>query len=179
MKNTVVIFVLCVAALLLGLFLFFYNPKDLTGNGAKTDQSAQVATAPVTETAVSFTVVDSGSFAQEVNERKNVAVRDEAALARLWKMVHGDQEIAPPTLDFSKEYMIGVFAGEKSTGGYMIEVMNMTDLGDMRTLSITLTVPGENCAVSQAFTSPYQLIRVPVNMHYLKAIDTTVTSDCD
>lgn len=177
MKNTLLVFVICIAAILVGAFLFFYNPKDLTGRDAA-DQSANVSTAPVAEVQVAFTVLETGQQAVEVAERKNVAARDAASFQRLWTMAHGGQEMAAPEVDFTKEYVIGVFAGEKTTGGHMIEVLSVTDFGDQRTLSVTQTAPGEGCAVSQAFTSPYQLIRVPVSTNYLRAVDTAVESPC-
>ena len=176
MRNTLFVLALCVAAILVGALLFFYNPKDLTGI---TDQSAQVVNAPIAATSVTYAVLESGEYAQEVTERTNVAARDAESFARLWKMAHGDTQLAFPAIDFTQEYVIGVFAGEKSSGGNMIEVTDVSDLGDTRTFSITLTAPGEGCLTSQAITSPYQFIRVPVSTHYLKAVDTTVTTSCE
>lgn len=178
MRNTLFILALCIIAMLLGLFLFFYNPKDITGQQGS-DQSAQVATASLTATPVTFTVLETGGNAQEGEERKNIAARDQESFDRLWKMAHGAQELAAPEIDFSKEYVIGVFAGRKSSGGYSITVTDIQDQGDDRTVAVTLTVPDTACVVTDALTSPYQLIRVPVSMHYLKAVDTTVTTSCE
>ena len=178
MRNTLFVLALCIVAILVGLFLFFYNPKDLTGRQAG-DQSAQVATAPLTATPVTFSVLEVGGNAQEADERKNVAARDQESFERVWKMAHGAQEMAMPTMDFSKEYVVGVFAGQKSSGGYAIAVTGVEDMGDERTISVTITAPGENCMVTQALTAPYQLIRVPVSAHSLKASDTVVTTACE
>lgn len=178
MRNTLFVLALCIVAILLGLFLFLYNPKALTGKPGN-DQSAQVATASLSATPVAFTVLEAGGNAQEAEERKNVAARDQESFDRLWKMAHGAEELAAPTIDFSKEYVIGVFAGRKPTGGYAIEVTDVQDLGDERTLTVTVTSPGETCVVTDALTSPYQLIRVPVSTHFLKAVDTAVTNACE
>lgn len=178
MRNTLLVLALCIIAILLGLFLFFYNPQDLTGQQGS-DQSAQVATAPLTATSVSFTVLETGGNAQEAEERKNIAARDQESFDRLWKMAHGAQELAAPEIDFSKEYVVGVFAGRKPSGGYAIAVADIQDLGDVRTIAITMTVPGAACVVTDALTAPYQLIRVPVSMHYLKAVEMVVTNPCE
>lgn len=179
MRNTLFVLALCILAIVLGLFLFFYNPKDLTGQRTG-EQSAQIASAPISATQVSFVALESGSYAQEgPAERTNIAARDEAAFAQLWRMAHGAQELAMPEIDFSSEYVVGVFAGEQPSGGYMVEVQEITDLGDTRTFRIAITAPGAGCAVTQALTSPYQLVRVPASAHYLQAIDTTTASDCE
>jgi hypothetical protein len=179
MRNTLFILALCVVAILLGLFLFFYNPKDLTGQKG-TDQSAQVGTATVTVTPVVFTVLETGGNALEGDgDRKNIAARDQESFDRVWKMAHGAQEIAAPEIDFSKEYIVAVFAGQKPSGGHAIAVTKVEDVGDERVITVTLTAPGANCVVTDMLTSPYQLIRVPASMHYLKAVDTTVTTPCE
>jgi hypothetical protein len=174
MRNTLIILALCVLAIAVGAYLFLHAPKDLSGTN--TDQAA-AGTASVQEASVSFVVIEAGSNAM-TDTRKNVAARDEASLARLWQMAHGDGS-APPAIDFDTEYVIGVFAGQKSSGGHTIEVQSVSDLGDTRTLTVAITSPGPTCIVTQAFTSPYQLIRVPVSMHYLRAEDTSVVSDCN
>ncbi|HYF29283.1 MAG TPA: protease complex subunit PrcB family protein [Candidatus Paceibacterota bacterium] len=176
MRHSIIVLVLCILAILVGAYLFYTNTQGL---GADTlEQSAQVANAPVESMPVAFTVIESGTSASDVTVRKNVAARDQEAYLRLYALARGGQELAPPPVDFNTEYVIGVFAGEKPTGGHMIEVTSIRDLGDTRTLSVTETVPGASCVVTQAFTAPYQLIRVPVSMHYLKAVDTRVASDC-
>ena len=178
MRNTLFVLALCIVAILLGLFLFFYNPKDLTGQKGG-DQSAQVATASLTATPVAFVVLETGGNAQDAEERKNIAARDQESFDRLWKMAHGAQEIAAPEIDFSKEYVVGVFAGRKPSGGHAIAVTDIQDLGDERTITVALTVPGSGCVVTDMLTTPYQLIRVPVSMHYLRAVDATVTTPCE
>ncbi len=72
-----------------------------------------------------------------------------------------------------------MFAGQQPTGGYTIEVQEVADFGDTRTFSVALTAPGAGCVVTDALTSPYQIIRVPVGTHYLRAVDTSVASDCE
>lgn len=178
MRNTLFVLALCIIAILLGLFLFFYNPKDLTGQQGS-DQSAQVATASLTATPIAFAVLETGGTAQEAEARKNIAARDQESFDRLWRMVHGAQELAAPEIDFSKEYVIGVFAGRKQTGGYAIEITDIQDQGDQRAIAVTLTAPGPDCVVTDALTSPYQLVRVPVSANYLKAVDTVVTTTCE
>ena len=176
MRNILLALALCLIAIIAGAYLFFGSSRDLTG---VTDQTAQVANAPITNVSVPFTVIDAGGYAQKVTERKNVAVRDEEAYTELWEMVRGAQDTAPPAVDFDTEYVIGVFAGEKSSGGHTIEVLNVTDEDLTRTLSVAITAPGAGCMVTQAITSPYQLIRVPVSMNAHVAQDTQVESPCE
>lgn len=180
MRNTLVVLALCIIAILLGAYFYFYAPDS--GVGAPTsfeNQVASVPSAPEIETDVAFSVLDSGASASDMAERKNYAARDQEAFLRVWKLAHGDDKMAVPSIDFSKEYVIGVFAGTKSSGGHAIEVTKVTDTGDIRTVAITLTAPGAGCVTTQALTQPYQLVRVPISMRYLKAVESVENVPCE
>ncbi|MCR4295638.1 MAG: protease complex subunit PrcB family protein [Elusimicrobia bacterium] len=50
---------------------------------------------------------------------------DEGAWTRLWLMVGED----PPPLDFKKFFAVAVFAGERPTGGYVVEFLDPAPKG--------------------------------------------------
>ncbi|MES2995170.1 MAG: protease complex subunit PrcB family protein [Patescibacteria group bacterium] len=179
MRNTLVVLALCVVAIVLGAYFYFYAPDSATGTPTSFEnQVASVPSAPDIETDVTFSVLDSGANASDMAERKNYAARDQESFLRVWKLAHGDDKMAVPSIDFSKEYVIGVFAGTKSSGGHVIEVTKVTDAGDTRTVSISQMEPGAGCTVTDALTQPYQLIRVPISMRYLEAVDTVTKIPC-
>lgn len=62
-----------------------------------------------------------------------------------------------PEVDFSKEAVVAVFAGEKPTGGFGISIE-----GSLAKARISLESPPEDAMVTQAITSPYAVFAVPV-----------------
>ena len=128
---------------------------------------------------VRFTVLDTGTHATGVAVRKNYAAYANEDFAKIWKMAHGTGGSPLPKVDFSKEYVIGIFSGQKSTGGNSIAVASVTDAGDVRTVAVTLTKPGAGCIVTQSLTNPYQIVTVPLSDATLTHSDTEVITSCE
>ncbi len=168
---------ICLAAIVVGAGLYFYGPSELRETPALngTEASALGADQAVP---VSFTVLAEGTNASGVSERKNYAVYTQEDFVRLWTMAYGTDGEAMPAIDFDSQYVIGVFAGEKPSGGHTIDVASITDASSIRTVSMALTRPGEGCMVSQALTSPFQLIMVPVSDRELARTETEVVAAC-
>lgn len=177
MRHMLIVLGICLAAILVGAGLYFYGPSELreTQELEGTEASALGADQA---TPVSFTVLAEGTNASNVSERKNYAVYTQEDFRRLWTMAYGTDTSTMPSIDFDTQYVIGVFAGEKATGGHAIEVAGITDASSIRTVSIALTRPGDGCVVSQALTSPFQLIAVPVSDRELARIETEVEASC-
>ena|SRR5260221_9213100 len=134
---------------------------------------------PSSEHDVSFRVIDSGTLAPGTTVRKNYAAYSQASLLKMWAMAHGTDTTLPPAVNFSTEYVIGVFAGQKPTGGYSIAVTSVSDLSDTRTIAITLTKPGAGCITTQMVTSPYQIIAVPKSEAALSHTDAENSTPCN
>lgn len=162
---------IALAAVLVGLGFYFNKP----GTPPVTSPSTSSAQTPQ---AVAFRVLDTGIHAANISTKKNYAVYTAADFAKMWKMVHGLNEVPVPAVDFSKEYVLGVFAGQKPTGGYLVAVTSVADTANTRTVAVTLTKPGTGCVVNQMITNPYQLIAVPLNSASLTHTDTEVATPC-
>ena len=181
MRDILIVLSICLAAIILGAWLFFNGPMIFTETPEQQVEVEPVVDMKpiVTESVdIQFRVLDSGSRAAEVTERKNFAVYDATEFARLWKMANGTDGKAVPAVDFSKEYVIGVFEGEQPTGGYGIRVTSLTDADDTRTVAIERAAPAPGCLTTQALTSPYQLILVPVSSASLTPVETAVETPC-
>jgi hypothetical protein len=112
-------------------------------------------------------------------ERKNFAIYDAGVFATFWKRAHGDDGTHPPVIDFSKEYVIGVFAGTEPTGGYHIAVQKVTESGGARAVTVAIEKPGDNCSVVEEQTAPYQFVTVPFSPALaLSHTDETVSKNC-
>lgn len=180
MRDILLIVGMCLAAIIIGSVLFFAAPDILpqpsvepgvTSVGAETNTPEAVK--------VPFTVLVEGSTALNVSARKNYVVRGQEEFENLWRMVYGDGAPALPKVDFTKQDVIAVFAGEKGSGGHRIAVSAVNDYGDARSVSVTLTSPGAGCVNTQAITSPYQIVTVPASGSSLSHTDVTVIEACD
>ncbi|MBU3925325.1 protease complex subunit PrcB family protein [Patescibacteria group bacterium] len=66
----------------------------------------------------------------------------------------------PAPIDFDKDMIIAVFQGEKSTGGYNTEINTIAEKGNTIEVSVLENSPGRGCAVTQALTSPFHIVKV-------------------
>lgn len=178
MRDIVIITGMCAAAILIGAWLYFYGPTDVREPRAiapETQQASASASTPETKD-VTFTVIGHGKQSL-VHERKNYAAFTEEDFAKLWKQTGSTDKM--PTIDFTKAYVVAVFAGDKSTGGHAVSVTSIKDAGDARVFHVLLEKPGAGCVTSQELTSPYQVIRVPNSDASLAHTDVEVEVPCN
>lgn len=174
MRNLLIIGGICVLAIAFGAWLYVTHPN------------APIATTIVANTEtptgkdVSFTVVDQGDQAAGMPARKNYAIYDAGTFADFWKKEHATDGKKAPFVDFSKNYVIAVYAGTEPTGGYKIAVTKITDTANQRSVEVAITAPGGNCSVIEEQTSPYQFVVVPDSgIEALSHTDTQTTGNCN
>src|SRR5665811_1832324 len=97
---------------------------------------------------VPFTKIAQG-MQSNVSTRANYLITSPSALSKLWKLI--DATTTPPEIDFNRDAVVAVFAGERPTTGYAISVAKIEDTG-MRTVSVTIAKPDTTCMTGQAFT---------------------------
>ena len=163
-----------VIAILIGSGLYYLEDKQ---SASVTASPSPVIPAPQKHT-VSFRIIETGGNAAKVTSAKNYAAYTQAGLIRLWGLAHDTDGTTPPAVDFAKEYVVGVFAGQKPTGGYSVAVTGITDDGATRTIAVTFTKPGQGCITNQMVTSPYQIIAIPVSDAALAHADTENSVPC-
>jgi hypothetical protein len=181
MKDLLIILGMIVATGVVGAYLYFYTPASLmhlpyvvSPTGTSPGSPEAPAPRPV---AVSFTTITTGTHAGGVTARKNYLATDSAGLTKLWKLAFGTSSTTP-TVDFTEQEVVGVFAGKKPTGGYAISVSKVEDTATARTLFVTITVPGPTCMVTESLTTPYTVIALPMSWLPLAHVDATSTTDC-
>lgn len=167
MKDTPIIAGIALIAVAIGVY-FFLN-GDL-----KSSSPATVSESQVSAVAVPFTPLASG-MRSKVTDRVNYIITSPVQFNELWKMV--DAPGAPPEVDFTKEAVIAVFAGEQPTGGYAIQVSKIMD-STSRLVSVTIQRPSSACMVTQSFTTPYELVTIPATTLPLAHEDISVTKSC-
>lgn len=177
MRNTLVIGLLCVVAVIIGVWLYTTAkapPVVLRDTaGTKDTEHAVGGAGPV-----SFSVLDQGTAAQAFAVRKNYAIYDAGEFATFWKKVHGENAKVP-YIDFSKQYVLAVFAGTEPSGGYSIGVSKVVKSGTQLAVTVTIEKPGISCVVTQALTTPYEFVAVDSSAAMkLTHTEETTTKDC-
>ena len=166
-RDTLVI--LGIFAIAIGIGLFAFPGNNYSQNSSAVEDSASAAVQ------VSFTRITEGTQS-EVSRRVNYLIMTQAGLQKLWNMVEASS--TPPEIDFTKEVVIAVFAGEKPAAGYDIVVSKIEDMHDERVVNITLREPSPGCATAQVVTMPYEILRIPVTALPLTHEDTIQTVNC-
>jgi hypothetical protein len=121
--------------------------------------SSQPATMrPLAESAHLFTSQDS-----QTDEPGVRVLRDRAAWEAAWRQLQAGLAAGPaPAVDFAREMVVVVAAGQKSSGGHAVRVDGTSTAPDgALVLHVTATAPGEGCMSTMALTSPVDVVRVP------------------
>jgi len=95
-----------------------------------------------------------------------LVIREEKEWKELWSKV-GFTRIAP-LVDFSQYMVVAVFMGEKPTGGYQIEIINIEEKMDHLLVYYKEVTPPKGAIVTQAFTQPYHLKVIPKSPREVK-----------
>jgi len=67
----------------------------------------------------------------------------------------------PPAVDFSKDMVLAVFLGSRSTAGYGVDIIGMKDVNGALVVQYRQTQPPPGAITAQVITSPYQMVAVP------------------
>lgn len=111
-----------------------------------------------------FKILDQGNRSG-VLESKNASIAQKDDFTVLWSQ-HKNHVIGGgivPEIDFTKQAIIGVFLGEKPTGGYSVVIDKITLENNTAHVYFTTILPGKNCRLTQALTSPYTIVTAPKN----------------
>jgi PrcB C-terminal len=88
-------------------------------------------------------------------ERK--VIRDDSTFAQFWQALAAGQR---PAVDFSRDVVIAVAAGQRPTGGHSIAVEQVARAGKSMTVDVVETVPGPGCWTTQQITQPVDVVVV-------------------
>lgn len=107
-------------------------------------------------------VLAKGQQAVGFDQPSYALVTDQAQLTNLWNQAYGAQLTLPPvpTVDFGRETVVALFAGQKPSGGYGLDVRQVSvDNGELY-LDVAQTAPAAGSVTTQALTSPWLMVRV-------------------
>jgi hypothetical protein len=155
----------CVIGILIILFLNI-SPSQAHAviNPPPVSQIAAAQTSTKLTVDVSFQTIVKG-YSSGVRESLQIVARNQAEWDALWKR-HVSTEINPaptPAINFDKEIVIGVFLGEKPTGGYDVEIIRVEQSDGEMVIHYREKSPLPGGIVTQALTQPFHIIQVVRN----------------
>jgi hypothetical protein len=93
-----------------------------------------------------------------IGEARRLVIRDANAWAAFWSELGiGDR----PRVDFSRDVVIAVAAGQRPTGGYEIAIHRVVNNAGELTSEVVETTPGPNCMTTGSLTQPVDVVVVP------------------
>ena len=99
-----------------------------------------------------------------IEESVNIIVTSKEEWENLWRKVYKTTFPVPqlPDVDFSRETVLAAFMGTRSTGGFSIEIIRVTEYrGQFKAITKTISpAPGE--MVSMALSQPFHIIKVDI-----------------
>jgi hypothetical protein len=93
-----------------------------------------------------------------INEKRRLVIRDANGWAAFWSELGvGDR----PAVDFTRDLVVAVAAGQQSTGGHEIAVDRVSQNNGELTIEVVETSPGPNCMTTSALTQPVDVVVIP------------------
>jgi hypothetical protein len=89
-------------------------------------------------------------------------IRDEESWQVLWRRMVANHSPTPPrpAVNFDREMLLGAFMGQRSSGGYTIEIVSVRDVGETLHATVVRTSPGRECMGLAVMTAPADVVRV-------------------
>ena len=147
------------------LFILFLNISPSQAHAVTNSRPLPQLAAGQSDTKLtvdtSFQTVVKGSRSG-VREPLQIVIRSQAEWDALWKR-HVSIETnppPPPAIDFNKQIVIGVFLGEKPTGGYDVEIIRTEQSDGALVIHYREKSPLPGTIAIQALTQPFHIIQV-------------------
>ena len=114
------------------------------------------------QTLIPFSTVQKGHYSG-VREPLKIVIQTQEQWVAFWTR-HVSIKAnppPPPCVDFATEMVVGVFLGEKRTGGYGIEITRVEKDTENRRLNVYFreAYPPRNAMIIQLLTQPYHVVK--------------------
>jgi PrcB C-terminal len=111
---------------------------------------------------IALTTIQKGNFSG-ISEPLQTVIRAQAEWESLWKH-HTSIQSPPsplPSVDFRMDMIAAVFLGQKSTGGYEIEITGADFNNSVLNISYVIRSPVGGGPAIQALTQPFHIVKLP------------------
>ena len=120
-------------------------------------------------------------FYSGLDKPARLVVRDPATWQAIWNQIYLRQTPVPPLprIDFSHDMILVAALGSRSTGGFSILLGEASEAAnDGVTVIVDSSSPGSNCIVTEAFTQPVDIARLPLRDGAVSFVERSHVSDC-
>jgi protease stability complex PrcB-like protein len=93
-----------------------------------------------------------------IGESRRLVIRDANGWAEFWSELGVGER---PSVDFNRDVVVAVAAGQRPTGGYEIAVDRVTQSDGQLTVEVVERTPGPNCMTTASLTQPVDVVVVP------------------
>jgi len=93
-----------------------------------------------------------------IGESRRLVIRDANGWAQFWSELGVGEQ---PAVDFNRDVVIAVAAGQRPTGGYEIVIDRVAQSGGQLTVEVVERTPGPNCMTTASLTQPVDVVVVP------------------
>ena len=107
-------------------------------------------------------------------EPRRIVVRDAVEWRALWAAHAGPAEPAP-AVDFAADMVAAVFAGERPTPGYEIEIGETRLEGAVLAIVISEVPPARGMMAAQVIVSPFHIVRLPRHEGEVRFVEAATT----
>jgi hypothetical protein len=106
----------------------------------------------------SIRTIDQGTQSG-IDDARTVVVRSADEWSRIWRAHAADKPA--PAVDFTKEMVVGVFAGSRPTAGYSVQIVGTREQQDGLVVEYRVGSPPRDMMTAQVITTPYHLVAIP------------------
>ncbi len=93
-----------------------------------------------------------------IGESRRLVIRDANGWSQFWSELGVGER---PSVDFNRDVVIAVAAGQRPTGGYEIVIDRVTQNDGQLTVEVVERTPGPNCMTTASLTQPVDVVVVP------------------
>lgn len=124
--------------------------------GCKSQQAQNEGNAPGLEPEI----ISEGAYCR-IDQAGHYFIEDQQSWQDLWERMHEGRIPQPelPPVDFGEAVVVAFFMGEKSSGGYGIELAEARLQGELLKLDLIYREPSSNCAATMAMTQPFLIVK--------------------
>jgi hypothetical protein len=108
---------------------------------------------------VDFSVLAYGAYSGYEGARSVELIADAAGWRRAWQVIGGGRPL--PDVNFNTRSVVIVQQGQKSTGGYSIEIGEIRRDGTVLAVTVRERRPASGDITAQAITSPFVAVSIP------------------
>jgi len=95
-----------------------------------------------------------------VTTPRRLVIRDERAWRALWTE-HAGSSAAAPSVDFGTQMIAAVFAGDRPTPGYGVEITDVRRDGNTLGIVVTESRPAPGMLAAQVIVTPFHIVTLP------------------